>query len=155
MTEVHYILKSLDDTDKITQKLATYIQLPATIALTGDLGSGKTTFTQLLAKHMGGKDHMPSPSFTLVNEYHLRDQKIIHADLYRLDHHEEIEQLGLSDYFSKPDTLTIIEWADRHPQFIPDSALWVTLMIVDDSHRVMDIATKDELFWHRFGKDLT
>lgn len=103
------------------------------IALTGDLGAGKTTFTQGLARGMGIGEAVTSPTFVLISEYAARDGlTLVHVDLYRLDSrlgsaNQEVIGLGLLDYLQDMTAVVIIEWADRMEQLLPESYMTVQL----------------------------
>jgi tRNA threonylcarbamoyladenosine biosynthesis protein TsaE len=96
------------------------------IALSGELGSGKTTLVRGLAQGMGfsGKE-VASPSFTLVNEYE-GPLPLFHLDLYRLGDERELHEIGYEEYINKAG-VAVIEWADRIPHAVPDESLWITL----------------------------
>lgn len=112
---MEFISKSLVQTQKIGSDFAKKLVLgtlrkAVVIGLFGDLGSGKTTFVQGMAKGLGIRsDHyVNSPTFTLVNEY----DRLIHVDLYRLEKPEEVQTLGLTDYLESPHIL-VVEWAEK------------------------------------------
>lgn len=88
------------------------------IYLTGDLGAGKTTLTRGILQGLGYDHFVKSPSYTLVEIYHLEKLTVIHIDLYRLTHPEECEQLGLSDYIQN-NALFLIEWPEKAKDFLP------------------------------------
>lgn len=141
MTLVHYLLPSLTETHALAQKLST-MPLPAVVALHGDLGAGKTTLSQAVGEALGVLDPMPSPTFTLVNEYPLGERLLVHGDLYRLNSPQEAEALGLRDYFDRPNTLVLLEWADRFPELFPPTTLWIRLDAAS-AHRVATLTSHD------------
>jgi tRNA threonylcarbamoyladenosine biosynthesis protein TsaE len=94
------------------------------IALYGDLGAGKTCFVQGLARAAGFEGSVTSPTYTLANEY-AGATRIIHVDLYRVRNEEEAFRLGLEDYLDDPQSLVVIEWADRAEALLPPQTLRV------------------------------
>lgn len=109
------ISKSAQETKKVgtdfVKKLSVGIA-PVTIGLIGDLGSGKTTFVQGMARGLGidPRTYVNSPTFTLVNEY----KNLIHVDLYRTDKPEEIDTLALEEYMQEGNVI-VIEWVEKDP----------------------------------------
>jgi tRNA threonylcarbamoyladenosine biosynthesis protein TsaE len=100
--------------------------------LKGNLGTGKTHLVQGIAFGLGIKEYACSPSFMIAREYHGR-LALYHLDLYRLDHIEEIADLGLDEYF-RPDAVCAIEWADKGSAVLPQDNLTVEL-----EHRPGDV----------------
>jgi len=107
------------------------------VGLTGELGSGKTTFVQGMAEGLGISPRLvTSPTFTLVNDY----KNLIHVDLYRIEDPREIETLGLEDYWNK---IVVIEWVEKlnrvGAQFIAPTDHQVRFKIVSDQEREIEI----------------
>jgi tRNA threonylcarbamoyladenosine biosynthesis protein TsaE len=92
------------------------------IALTGDLGAGKTTFTQFIAEGLGCADRVTSPTFTLIHEYGGGRLPLYHFDFYRLESLAELEALGYEEYFYGAG-VTVVEWADKFPEALPAGCL--------------------------------
>ena len=108
----------------------------AIIALTGDLGAGKTTFTQGLAQGLGIGAAVASPTFVLINRYVGVDGRVLqHADCYRLGKAPaEMWDVGLVDLFAGDD-IVVVEWADRIPGLFPDDYLEIAFAYVDEDRR--------------------
>ena len=108
MTE--FISKSEQDTINFACEFAKTLDKSSTIILVGDLGSGKTKFTQGILKHFNLEDEISSPTFTIVNEYNADGFNIYHFDLYRLEDVDEFYAMGGEDYLSNG--ICIFEWGE-------------------------------------------
>jgi len=119
---------------------ATHPDAGAVLALSGDLGAGKTTFVQGLACGLGITAAITSPTFILVNRYRLPDgRRLHHADCYRLkDAPLEMWDIGLDDLLAGED-IVVIEWADRIPGLLPDDHLEIAFTYVDDTQRSLTL----------------
>ena len=115
------ISHSEQNTKQIAQDLAKKIK-SGVIALTGDLGAGKTTFTQGFAKGLGIKDKIISPTFVLIREHKILNRKglLFHIDLYRLDEKISIKHLGIDELINS-DNLVLIEWAEKLAELPKDT----------------------------------
>jgi tRNA threonylcarbamoyladenosine biosynthesis protein TsaE len=88
---------------------------PLVIGLAGTLGSGKTTWARAMLRGLDYRGRVPSPTYTLLEEYELGDLTLVHLDLYRLTGDAELENLGLRDWLADPDTWVVLEWPERAP----------------------------------------
>ena len=119
-------LENPSETENLAHILAKSITAGDTIFLNGPVGAGKTHFARSFIKSLLTHDEdVPSPTFTLVQTYDTDIGEIWHADLYRLNAEEEIEELGLSD--AMIDAVCLIEWPDRLGSYAPKNALHITL----------------------------
>ena len=107
-----FISHSPAETEAIGEKFGGRAQRGLVIALSGDLGAGKTQFVRGLARGLGCLGRVHSPTFTLVNEYDGGRLKLFHLDLYRLETAPQILNAGIEEYLS-PDGVSVIEWAER------------------------------------------
>ena len=123
------------ETQALARELAQTLQPPVVIALYGDLGAGKTLFTQALARALGVTEPVTSPTFTLINEYELpAGGRLFHVDVYRL--HNAVEEaiaLGLEDLFDAG--IVVIEWADRIADILPDERIEVHFQPAGEGQR--------------------
>jgi tRNA threonylcarbamoyladenosine biosynthesis protein TsaE len=99
------------------------------ITLGGSLGAGKTTLARGFLKALGHEGRVPSPTYTLLEPYEIGGRRVLHADLYRLAHPEELEYLGFHDAFTD-DVVALIEWPERAGQTLRDPDLTVSLEIM-------------------------
>jgi len=119
-------------------QLATASGGKGTIYLNGDLGTGKTTLVRGLIRALGHDGAVKSPTFTLVEPYQIGDKNIYHFDLYRLSDHEELEYMGLRDYFEE-NSLCLIEWPEKGDRLLPKADL-VLKLLHDGKSRDVSIA---------------
>ncbi|HHT63124.1 MAG: tRNA (adenosine(37)-N6)-threonylcarbamoyltransferase complex ATPase subunit type 1 TsaE [Bacillota bacterium] len=117
--------KEPEETFALGERLAAFLYPGTVVALTGELGAGKTLFAQGVAKGLGVKEHVTSPTFTIINEYqgHL---PFYHIDAYRLEGTGEIDELGLEEYFNSSGVV-LIEWPERIQDYLPSSFLRIHL----------------------------
>ena len=119
---------SPNQTKLLAKKFTEKIKGGEVLGLIGDLGSGKTVFVQGLAKALGVKKIVNSPTFVLMKIYEIRESHImyrvsrptihelVHIDAYRINNYHDLLDIGLDEYLNREDTLVIIEWADKVPE---------------------------------------
>jgi tRNA threonylcarbamoyladenosine biosynthesis protein TsaE len=105
-------------------------------ALAGDLGAGKTQFVKGFVAGLESTADVTSPTFVLVHEYGGGRLPVYHFDFYRLENRDAVLRLGFDDYVSG-DGVSLIEWADRHPDLIPGDAKWLSFELNDENTRVI------------------
>ncbi|HTZ41511.1 MAG TPA: tRNA (adenosine(37)-N6)-threonylcarbamoyltransferase complex ATPase subunit type 1 TsaE [Syntrophales bacterium] len=110
------------------------------VALSGELGSGKTCLTQGMAKGLGVADNVPvvSPTFTLINEYPGGRVPLFHLDVYRLSGCRDLEDMGYEEYFYGGGTI-VIEWAEKIREILPANTLFVSMRYIDENTREMTV----------------
>ncbi len=119
------LLPDPDHTFALGERIGRRAHAGQAVALIGDLGVGKSILARGMARGLGLRGRVPSPTFVLVHSYFEGRLPFHHVDLYRLEDEEELEQLGLDELLG--DALCAIEWADRFPRILPDDHLWLAL----------------------------
>ncbi len=136
------ITENAEETQKLGMALAKLVTPGDTILLNGDLGAGKTTFTQGFARALGINRPLKSPTFTLVREYQTTNFPLYHLDVYRLGEEGGADELGLEEYFGR-DGVAIIEW----PEFIkaawPNDFLTITIARTSSHSEAERVVTLD------------
>lgn len=117
---------SMEDTFEFGRRLGTLAKAGEVFCLSGDLGTGKTVFTQGFAKGMGITEPVNSPTFTIVQEYDSGRLTLYHFDVYRIGDIEEMDEIGCDDYFFGKG-VCLVEWAELVREIIPGNAVWITI----------------------------
>ena len=131
-----FFSRSPEQTRRIGMRLGAALQAGDVICLQGDLGAGKTTFVQGVARGWGSLDSVSSPTFIIVNVYRRGDEaRLFHMDAYRLDSTPEAEELDLDSMLVQGPLL--IEWPERMGGLIPDECLWLKFEHIDEEEREM------------------
>ncbi len=133
---------SAEETQFIASKLSEYLVPGSVITLEGDLGIGKTVFTQGIAKGLGIQQVVNSPTFTIIKEY-IGKFPLYHMDVYRLD--GDHEDLGFEEYFFG-EGITVIEWASIIKEYLPEEYLKIKLEQIDGDQRRITFMPKGERY---------
>jgi len=120
-----YLTHSEEETSRLGEALAHRLEAGSVVAYTGDLGAGKTAFTRGLARGLGCKTRVTSPTFTIVNEYE-GEIPLFHFDLYRLRDEDELFDIGWEDYLVRGGVCAV-EWSERFPAALPPGTVTVTI----------------------------
>lgn len=112
------------ETMELGKKLAGLLDPGSIIALTGDLGTGKTIFVKGIAEGLSINEHITSPTFTLVHSYNGKNSTLHHFDVYRVSDEDELFEIGFYEYLYSGD-ICVIEWADLIPDLMPSGAIRV------------------------------
>ena len=137
-----FITKSLDETKELAAKIADEISAGAIIALIGDLGTGKTAFSQGFATAIGINEAVGSPTFKLVSEYEGTKYWLYHIDCYRLKNAQQFLNIGGEEYLTSENGITLIEWADIIEDILPRDAVITkfTRISGEPNHRKITIS---------------
>jgi len=133
LTEI--ILETPEETERAGRRLASRLRSGDRIYLDGDLGAGKTTLVRGMLRQLGHVGAVRSPTFTLVEQYAMKDLELCHFDLYRIADPEELEFAGIRDYL-RSSTVTLIEWAVKGTGFLPDPDLQIDLQAAANARRL-------------------
>ena len=121
-----FVTFSYEETYKLGAELAGKAQAGDVICLTGDLGVGKTVFTQGFAGGLGVEDYVDSPTFTIVKEYHDGRMPFYHFDVYRIGDVSEMDELGYEEYFYG-EGVCLVEWGLLVEELLPDNCLFIEI----------------------------
>lgn len=121
-----YETNTPEETRNIGKKIAENAKAGQVYCLIGDLGVGKTIFTKGFAEGMNIKEHITSPTFTIVNEYTSGRLTLNHFDVYRITDIEEMDEIGYEEYFYG-EGVCLVEWANLISEIIPENAIWINI----------------------------
>ncbi|MGK5593956.1 MAG: tRNA (adenosine(37)-N6)-threonylcarbamoyltransferase complex ATPase subunit type 1 TsaE [Parachlamydiaceae bacterium] len=137
------VTSSTDETIGFSKQLASRIPRGSVLCFFGDLGAGKTTFIKGLIEGMVGcsPDAVNSPTFTYLNIYTGKNT-VYHFDLYRLRDADEFLSMGFDEYMQDQDSFCCIEWPERISEYLPNNAIRITLRVLGDEQREIEIDGK-------------
>ena len=142
---LEFFSKSSEQTRRLGTRLGSSLLVGDVVCLSGDLGSGKTTFTQGIAKGWGSLDVVTSPTFVIVNQYKRPDGAILyHLDAYRLENALDAINLDLENMFLSG--ALVIEWPIRIKSALPDEYLWIDMTWVDEFQRRLVFSPEGERY---------
>lgn len=146
--KVTYVVKTIEDWELLVKYILKNYSEQKIFLLHGNLGSGKTTFVQHFGKVLGVKEHITSPTFSIVHEYHTNTDEVYHFDLYRIKHSSELQQIGFEDYLFS-DKYCLIEWPDvaqdvlnQYPE-LKNKLLVVDIQLVESNKREVTLMTPE------------
>ena len=142
MNTIQYTTHSVEETLALGRSLGRFIkdyESPICIALDGTLGAGKTHFSQGIAKGFGVTEEVTSPTFALMNTYEVDGIYLYHFDLYRMDLVEELETIGFYEYTEE--TKSVVEWASKFTDELPDTTVWIEISVANDGFRQFTVRT--------------
>lgn len=130
-------LSNTEETEQFGARLWALLPSKCLVFLHGDLGAGKTTLVRGFLRAAGFSGAVKSPTYTLVEEYTLADRQVFHFDLYRVADPEELEWIGIRDYFDQ-EAVCFIEWPDMGRGFLPEPDVVITLT-PEDNGRLLEL----------------
>lgn len=129
MNEIRIELRDAEATVKLGIHIGQLLSAGGVIFLCGTLGAGKTTLTRGILSAFGHSGAVKSPTYTLVEPYELTGAHVYHFDLYRLGEPEELEYMGIRDYFSV-ENICVVEWPERGVGYLPEPDMTVAIQVV-------------------------
>jgi len=129
------ITKSAQETAGVGEEIGNNLKSPRVLCFYGELGTGKTTFVQGFAKGLGITSRLLSPTFIIVRRYNIPDSAgfLYHLDLYRVEE-KDLAELGVSDMLSDPDSIVVIEWAEKLGNWLPKDRVDITFSVLPNGN---------------------
>ena len=139
MAEMLTVTNSPEETKAFGEKLSARLQAGDVVVLEGELGAGKSELARGIARGLGVKETVTSPSFTILNVYESGRCPLYHFDWYRLESSEELYELGMDEYLGG-DGIAVVEWAERCPEAIPEKVIRIRLETTGEESRRIEVA---------------
>ena len=137
-----FVSKSEQQTSDLAKKVASIAKKGDVFALYGTLGMGKSVFARSFIQYLTGVDDVPSPTFTLVQDYQSDDFEIFHFDLYRLEHPDEVFELGFEDAIFNG--VCLIEWPEKAGNWLPKDVFKLDITPLDDGRKITISVNSDD-----------
>ncbi|MDD5291513.1 MAG: tRNA (adenosine(37)-N6)-threonylcarbamoyltransferase complex ATPase subunit type 1 TsaE [Patescibacteria group bacterium] len=138
----HIVTHSEKETLALAKKYAKTLRGGTILGLIGNLGAGKTVFIKGLASGLGLKKNITSPTFVIMKVYPVKKGKVknfVHIDAYRIKEGRDLIAIGAQEYLNWPDTLTVIEWADRIKKVLPEKIRFIKIKILAGEKRKISL----------------
>ena len=132
---MEFISNSVEQTLNFASEFASHLKGGEVITLSGDLGAGKTVFSKGVAKGLGVKETVVSPTFTIMCQYLSGRLNLYHFDMYRLSSGLEAEEFGFSEYIQNPNSVSLIEWSENVQSILPKNIINITIEKINDNSR--------------------
>ena len=133
------ITKNWEETADFASAIAGSLHGGETLALSGQLGGGKTTFTKGLAQALGVVENVTSPTFVMMKVYPIKidqqEMKFVHIDAYRTESIEDIKSVGIEDYLDRDDVIMVVEWAEKIKEIMPQDMIKINFKFIDENTR--------------------
>ena len=137
------VMQNAEETEALGLALAKRLKAGDIIAMTGNLGAGKTTLTKSIAAGLGIEEMVNSPTFTIVQEYRGGRLPLYHFDVYRVSDPDELFEIGYEDYFFG-DGVCVVEWANQIEELMPEYTIWIDISYgKQEEERIYRVRGKD------------
>jgi tRNA threonylcarbamoyladenosine biosynthesis protein TsaE len=135
-------IRNLEETESIGRVIAHILEMGTVVCLDGDLGAGKTTLTQFIARNFGVNEYVTSPTFTIIKEYEGK-LPFYHMDVYRIESEEDMYDLGFEEYIYS-EGVTIIEWSNNIINMLPENRINIYMQRDHGDARILNITGKGQ-----------
>jgi tRNA threonylcarbamoyladenosine biosynthesis protein TsaE len=140
--EEYYILDKIEDIAAFTELFLKKVPRPSCIAISGEMGSGKTTLITAILNAMGVADLQGSPTYSIIQSYILPSKvRCYHLDTYRIENNKEAYEIGLEELFEE-DAYFFVEWPEKILEFLPPNTIWMYIREIE--HQKRQITFKDD-----------